>query len=42
MGYVKVSALEEKVIDHTSIEEMKRKGMEFYWVHQDAIEADFS
>ena len=42
VGYVKVAALEERVIDHTPIEEMKRKGMGFYRVHQDAIEADFS
>ena len=40
VGYVKVAALEERMIDHIPIEEMKRKGMGFYRVHQDAIEAD--
>lgn len=42
VGEVTVAALEELVSEYTSIEEMKRKAMEFYQVNQDAIEADFS
>jgi hypothetical protein len=42
VGEVKVAGLEEVVTDYTPIEEMKRKGLEFYQINQDAIEADFS
>ena len=42
VGEVTVAALEELVSEYTSIEEMKRKAMEFYQVNQDAIEANFS